>query len=119
MVLFYKKHPQMRIFEALSFIFCITFLVSVGLIFILKKQVKYLKKENVELQNFQTQKSQYLKKIPHEIRTPIGVIKGYSDFLLRGEFGELRETQKDPIRRIYKNAESLLHLMNEIQKKAR
>lgn len=50
----------------------------------------------------------------HDLRTPLTIIKGYSDFLLSNKFGKLSTKQKDFESRIFNTTNELLQLVNNI-----
>ncbi|MEW6003493.1 MAG: histidine kinase dimerization/phospho-acceptor domain-containing protein, partial [Nitrospirota bacterium] len=59
-------------------------------------------------------KSDFLSIISHELRTPLISIIGYNDLLLDGVAGKLTEEQIDALKRIGKNSQKLLELINSI-----
>jgi PAS domain S-box-containing protein len=59
-------------------------------------------------------KTDFLATMSHELRTPLNAIIGYTDILLAGMLGELTEDQRDYQKRIMRNAESLLSLINDL-----
>lgn len=50
----------------------------------------------------------------HELRTPMTSIRGFVDMLLLGTFGEVHETQREPLRVIKKNVVRLVQLIDEL-----
>lgn len=59
-------------------------------------------------------KSEFVSHISHEIRTPLTSIKGSIDNMRDGVAGELNERQKDYLERMHKNANRLVHLINNL-----
>jgi len=49
-----------------------------------------------------------------EFKTPLIPIKMYSDCLLEGEFGDLSQTQKEKLKIITKNTDSLIDIISEL-----
>ncbi len=44
----------------------------------------------------------------HELRTPIVTIKGYTDMLYKGNFGDITPEQKEKLKRIKQNVDLLI-----------
>jgi signal transduction histidine kinase len=80
----------------------------------LREQAQKLKNSYAELQKLDQAKDSFLSIASHELRTPMTVIKGYSEFLLSEKFGSLNVQQKDFMRRIANSTESLLVLVKDI-----
>ncbi|MBW4594993.1 MAG: response regulator [Brasilonema angustatum HA4187-MV1] len=84
-----------------------------------QKQELEVQRQHIELQNLRLieashLKSQFLATISHELRTPMNVIIGFSQLLLRPKFGQLTHQQKDMLERILSNAKHLLMLLNQV-----
>jgi two-component system sensor histidine kinase/response regulator len=69
-------------------------------------------KEAAEAAN--KEKSEFLSTMSHELRTPLQVVLGYADLLLSGAYGVLEEQQRAIIRKVDKNAHSLLDLITGV-----
>jgi signal transduction histidine kinase len=73
-----------------------------------------LARKNVELQNANRLKSEFLAKMSHELRTPLNSIIGFSDMLLNQFYGPLNEQQLDSLERVLRNGKHLLALINDV-----
>ena len=80
----------------------------------LRAQAKELQQSYHKLKNLDEAKDSFFAVTSHDLRTPMTIIKGYSDFLLSGKFGELNEKQRDFIRKIFDSSNNLLSLINSI-----
>ncbi|MGE0682094.1 MAG: ATP-binding protein [Candidatus Binatia bacterium] len=56
-------------------------------------------------------KTEFLATMSHELRTPLHIIMGYTDLMMEGEFGAVREEQKDRLRRMKRSTYELLDLI--------
>lgn len=70
------------------------------------------KKEELELLN--TQKNQLLGMAAHDMRNPLGVIQGYSEWLLTKLEGKAEEQCLKMIERIKQNSSFMLRLINDL-----
>jgi len=59
-------------------------------------------------------KNKFLGIAAHDLRSPIVIIKGYSDLLANDFMGDLDETQKKTIQVIVKHCEKMLALINDL-----
>jgi len=59
-------------------------------------------------------KDAFVSSVSHELRTPITSIRGYTELLVDGDFGDLDPRQLDAARRIGANATRLLSLISEL-----
>ena len=73
-----------------------------------------LKKRAFELEELDRLKSSFLANMSHELRTPLNSILGFTDVMLEGLDGELTEYMNSDLRRIQKNGQHLLHLINDV-----
>ena len=86
-----------------------------------KRQTKILNKKNEELQvaneklkEVDKNKDNFLAIASHELRSPMTVIKGYSDLFLQDEFGPMTEAAKSHMKKIYGSTIQLIDLVNNI-----
>jgi signal transduction histidine kinase len=78
------------------------------------KLVSLLERANSQLRELDRLKSTFLANMSHELRTPMNSIIGYSDLLLDGVDGPLNEDQKESLKKVLRNADHLLKLINDI-----
>ncbi len=73
-----------------------------------------LRRKNEQIIEAARLKSEFLANVSHELRTPLNAIIGYSDLLMGGIYGELRERQTTAINGVATRAAGLLALINDI-----
>ncbi|MBX7149616.1 GAF domain-containing protein [bacterium] len=76
--------------------------------------IEELQEKNIQLEEANKIKSDFLAIMSHELRTPLTAIIGYSEILLDKVMGELNREQTDSLSEVLKNAENLLRLINSI-----
>ncbi len=59
-------------------------------------------------------KDDFLSIASHELRTPMSIIKGYTDFLLSGDYGKLNTKQTEFVQRIFNSTNDLIQLVNKM-----
>jgi len=64
-------------------------------------------------------KSQFLARIGHELRTPLGVIRGYADLLTEPAYGELSEQQLKAVNEIIDSTQRVSDMVSELLDEAR
>ena len=69
---------------------------------------------NMELQEANRMKSQFLANVSHELRTPLNSIIGFSELLQEKAFGDLNERQMQYIEYVHSSGSHLLQLINNI-----
>ncbi len=55
----------------------------------------------------------------HELRTPMVTIKGYSDMLLEGKFGNLTKVQHEKLEKIKTNTDLLIGVIFQMLEKSK
>jgi signal transduction histidine kinase len=80
----------------------------------LERQVRELSAANVELQEADQLKSQFLATLSHELRTPLTSIMGYLELFGRRTLGPLSEPQSEAIAVMARNAETLTRHVNNL-----
>jgi len=66
----------------------------------LEKAYVVEKKANLELQNLDKYKNDFLRQTQHDLKNPLTVIMGYIDLLLGGNFGKMPKKSADVLKRI-------------------
>ena len=67
-----------------------------------------------EAENANRAKMEFLATMSHELRTPLNAIGGYAELLEMGVRGAVSEIQKHDLRRIQRNQQQLLSLINDV-----
>lgn len=78
------------------------------------KKKQELELANIELQEANRMKSQFLANVSHELRTPLNSIIGFSELLLERAFGDLNERQAQYVEYVHSSGGHLLQLINNI-----
>ncbi len=73
-----------------------------------------LEEANKELKVLDQLKSEFLANMSHELRTPMNSIIGYTQLLIDGVDGPINDDQKESMKKVERNAEHLLSLINDI-----
>jgi len=58
------------------------------------------KKANIELQNLDKYKNDFLRQVQHDLKNPLTVIMGYIDLLLSGNFGKVPQKGQEILKRM-------------------
>jgi PAS domain S-box-containing protein len=59
-------------------------------------------------------KTEFVSLVSHELRTPLTSIKGYTEMVLDGDAGEINEEVQEYLDIVFKNAERLVALVNDL-----
>lgn len=81
---------------------------------VLSNKKRELELSNMELQEANSLKSQFLANISHELRTPLNSIIGFSELLQEKAFGDLNERQMLYVGYVHTSGAHLLQLINDI-----
>jgi signal transduction histidine kinase len=73
-----------------------------------------LKRLNQELEKGGQQKSQFLARLAHELKTPLSVIVGILDVMNMGATGPLSEKQKSALNKIQDQSRALQSMINDV-----
>ena len=80
----------------------------------LNKALADLKKAYARLKELDDAKSQFIRVVSHQLRTPITVILGYLQMIMKGELGSVSDPLRDALNRIYMNAIRLRNLIEDV-----
>jgi PAS domain S-box-containing protein len=67
-----------------------------------------------ELEKLNTLRTDFLSNISHELKTPLTSIRGYSELLFDGTFGELNEEQKKSLEVVLRSSDRLSNLISDL-----
>ncbi len=79
----------------------------------IEKLAEDLSKANDRLTELDKMKSEFLSLATHQIRSPLTAIKGYSSMVLEGDFGEISQTVRQPVKTIMTSCQNLIDIVNE------
>lgn len=78
-----------------------------------------LEAKTAQLIQLNTQRSQFVASMTHELRTPIHGVQGLADVIAAGVYGPVTEKQKEACASIKRSAQSLLGLVDDVLNLAR
>jgi signal transduction histidine kinase len=81
--------------------------------------VRGLQRQNRRVAELEEMKSTYLRLASHELRTPIGVARGYMDLAQRGELGELAQPARDALSQASASLQDVDAILTEMVEIAR
>jgi signal transduction histidine kinase len=67
-----------------------------------------------ELKRSDEAKTEFISIVSHQLRTPLNAIKGYLSLFLEGVYGKLDAQKQQPMARLYRSSERLIHLVNDL-----
>ena len=77
-------------------------------------ELRYLVDQNMELQQVNQMKNEFIANVSHELRTPLSVIIGFAESLKTGSLGAVAPPQVRALESITSRAEDLLRTLNQI-----
>ncbi len=72
-----------------------------------------LGKANEKLHELDQQKSEFISLASHQLRGPLGAIKGYASLILEGDFGPVSDKVKESVNIIFKSTEAMVVLVGD------
>ncbi len=85
----------------------------------LRQKERDLEAKTAQLMQANTQRSQFVASMTHELRTPIHGVQGLADVIAAGVYGPVTDKQKDACASIKRSAQSLLGLVDDVLNLAR
>ncbi|NUM36982.1 MAG: HAMP domain-containing histidine kinase [Candidatus Brocadiae bacterium] len=73
-----------------------------------------LEKQNEELKALDKQKDEFLGMAAHDLRSPVGVIQMYTEYLIEALENQINQDEKKILNTIHKSSEFILNLMNDL-----
>ena len=67
-----------------------------------------------ELRRSDEAKTEFISIVSHQLRTPLNAIKGYLSLFLEDIYGKLDAEKRQPMERLYRSSERLIHLVNDL-----
>ena len=67
-----------------------------------------------QLKELEVLKDQFMQNVSHELRTPLTMIRGYAEYMLEGQLGDIDAEQKEALRVILRNSEALSEMVTDI-----
>jgi signal transduction histidine kinase/CheY-like chemotaxis protein len=75
---------------------------------------RQLEEQSAALEVASRHKSEFLRNVTHELRSPLNAIIGFCEVLQERMYGDLNERQADYVRHIWSSGKHLLELVNDI-----
>ncbi len=79
----------------------------------IEKLATDLETANVKLKELDKLKNEFLSFATHQLKNPLGGIKGYSSMLMQGDYGEIPKEAKDAIAIIFKQTQDLVLMVQD------
>ena len=81
---------------------------------VIEERAEELQRANEELRQLDRTKDTFLTNVTHELRTPLSTVRGYIEMMRDGTFGELEEKLHSAVNVMYRNADRLAVLIDEM-----
>jgi signal transduction histidine kinase len=107
-------HESLILLQAFMGVVATTFLVLAATIAERRYAMQAAERARLDAEEANRTKADFMAVMSHELRTPLNAISGYTDLLLCGAQGELTEKQLDSLRRIHRNYQHLLSLIDDV-----
>jgi signal transduction histidine kinase len=88
-------------------------LILLASFFLIKKNHEEVSK-NEEIERVSKLKSEFISISSHQLRTPLGAIRGYSSMMLEGDYGKVGEKMREPLNYIHDASVRMIKLVNSL-----
>ena len=80
----------------------------------LESQAAKLAQANEELKEINRLRTELVQNVGHELRTPLGLVKGYVALLLAGDLGEISDDQREALEVVNARTITLEHMIHDL-----
>jgi signal transduction histidine kinase len=114
-LLMFTDQPMIQVFKTAVLVLILCF----GYVLVRSVQREHLQRERLqeiaeELRRSDEAKTEFISIASHQLRTPLNAIKGYLSLFLEGIYGKLDTQKRQPMERLYRSSERLIHLVNDL-----
>jgi len=114
-LLVFTERPAIQTFKAAVLLLILYF----GYVLVRSVQREVHQRERLEevadeLRRSDEAKTEFISIASHQLRTPLNAIKGYLSLFLEGIYGKLDAQKQQPMERLYRSSERLIHLVNDL-----
>jgi signal transduction histidine kinase len=114
-LLVFTENPAIQAFKGAVLVLILCF----GYLLVQSVQREHHQRERLqeiaeELRRADAAKTEFISIASHQLRTPLNTIKGYLSLFLDGIYGKLDAQKRQPMERLYRSSERLIHLVNDL-----
>lgn len=114
-LLVFTEQATIQVFKGAVLVLILCF----GYVLVRSVQREILQRERLqeiaeELRRSDEAKTEFISIVSHQLRTPLNAIKGYLSLFLDGTYGKLDAEKRQPMDRLYRSSERLIHLVNDL-----
>ena len=114
-LLVFTEQATIQMFKGAVLVLILCF----GYVLVRSVQREILQRERLqeiaeELRRSDEAKTEFISIVSHQLRTPLNAIKGYLALFLDGTYGTLDAEKRQPMDRLYRSSERLIHLVNDL-----
>jgi signal transduction histidine kinase len=114
-LLVFTEQTTIQVFKGAVVVLILCF----GYVLVRSMQREILQRERLqeiaeELRHSDEAKTEFISIVSHQLRTPLNAIKGYLSLFLEGVYGKLDAEKRQPMDRVYRSIERLIHLVNDL-----
>jgi signal transduction histidine kinase len=114
-LLVFTEHATIQLFKGAVLVLILCF----GYVLVRSVEREIQQRERLqeiaeELRRSDEAKTEFISIVSHQLRTPLNAIKGYLSLFLEGVYGKLDPEKRQPMDRLYRSSERLIHLVNDL-----